>query len=60
VTEVEFLGPVLRARLALAGRPDAVLRADFSMNAVRDLGIAEGTGLVVSLPRRHLRVFAAE
>jgi iron(III) transport system ATP-binding protein len=60
VTEVEFLGPVLRARLALAGTPDAVLRADFSMNAVRDLGIAEGADLVVGLPRRHLRVFAAE
>jgi hypothetical protein len=32
--------------------------ADFSLNLMRDLGVAEGQSLTIALPPESLRVFA--
>jgi iron(III) transport system ATP-binding protein len=56
VAEVEFLGSFCRAGLAIDGGPPALM-ADFSINVVRDLAIAEGTELLIALPPERLRVF---
>ena len=56
VAEVEFLGSFCRVGLAVNGGDPALL-ADFSINAVRDLGIAEGKVMPVALPPDRLRVF---
>jgi iron(III) transport system ATP-binding protein len=57
VAEIEFLGSFCRVGLALNGG-DPELLADFSINAVRDLSIAEGKVMPVALPPDRLRVFA--
>ncbi|MBL8704702.1 MAG: putative 2-aminoethylphosphonate ABC transporter ATP-binding protein [Rhodospirillales bacterium] len=61
IAEIEFLGSFCRVGLAingeLAGGPPALV-ADFSINAVRDLAIAEGKVMPVALPPDRLRVFA--
>ncbi|MEX2648071.1 MAG: putative 2-aminoethylphosphonate ABC transporter ATP-binding protein [Alphaproteobacteria bacterium] len=59
VASAEFLGPFLRAYLAVEGVDEVELTADFSVNAVRDLRIGEATELLVALPPDRLRVFAA-
>jgi iron(III) transport system ATP-binding protein len=56
INEVEFLGSFCRVGLAINGA-NAALIADFSINAVRDLAIAEGNELLVALPPERLRVF---
>jgi iron(III) transport system ATP-binding protein len=56
VAEVEFLGSFCRVGLAVDGGEPALL-ADFSINAVRDLAIAEGKVMPVALPPDRLRVF---
>jgi len=56
VVDVEFLGSFCRARLAINGEKPP-LRADFSMNAVRDLRIDAGKEMLVALPPERLRVF---
>ncbi len=60
IAEIEFLGSFCRVGLAingeLAGGPPALV-ADFSINAVRDLAIAEGKIMPVALPPDRLRVF---
>jgi len=57
VVALEFLGAFCRAKLALDGAPGVTLTADFSTNAVRDLGISTGAGLAVMLPPEALRAF---
>jgi iron(III) transport system ATP-binding protein len=54
---LDFLGPFCRATLHAAGADQLVISADFSTNAVRDLGIAEGGTLTVVLPPQSLQVF---
>ena len=58
ISQLEFLGPFCRARLAFDAAPDVALHADFSSNLMRDLGLAEGQPLAIALPRDALRVFA--
>jgi iron(III) transport system ATP-binding protein len=57
---LDYLGAFCRATLEIEAAPGIQLLADFSANAVRDLGIAEGQPLTVALPAEALRVFADE
>ena len=57
VAQLDFLGAFWRATLRLAQEPQRLLRADFSINAMRDLGIGVGQTLTVALPPESLRVF---
>ena len=56
VADVEFLGSFCRVGLAIDGAKPALL-ADFSINVVRDLAIAEGKEMPITLPADRLRVF---
>ena len=60
VETLEYLGAFCRATLKPAGAPDVTLTADFSANAMRDLGIVEGQPLVIALPPHTLRIFPAK
>jgi iron(III) transport system ATP-binding protein len=53
---MEFLGSFFRARLAPTAA-EAEFAADFSINAVRDLGLADGSDIQVALPPDRIRVF---
>ena len=57
VGEMEFLGSFWRTRLRSAALGDVELIADFSMNAVRRLSLAEGKTMSVELPPERLLVF---
>jgi iron(III) transport system ATP-binding protein len=57
VGEMEFLGSFWRTRLRSAALGDVELIADFSMNAVRRLSLAEGKSMSVELPPERLLVF---
>ncbi len=56
IEALEFLGSFCRGSLRLDG--DIALICDFSINAVRDLGLEAGKSLRVILPADRLRVFA--
>jgi iron(III) transport system ATP-binding protein len=58
VTGLDFLGSFCRARLRPDAAPDVAILADFSLNLMRDLAVAEGQPLTVALPPDSLRVFA--
>ncbi|MEE8227258.1 MAG: TOBE domain-containing protein [Kiloniellales bacterium] len=58
VSELEFLGSFFRANLTARGTNDTKFRADFSVNLVRDIGVAQGNSLTVALPEDRIRVFA--
>ena len=58
VKEMEFLGGFWRTRLASPRFGDRLLVADFSINAIRRLDIAEGCSMRVELPRERVLVFA--
>src|SRR6267154_2331425 len=58
VTGLDFLGSFCRARLKPDAAPDVTILADFSLNLMRDLAVAEGQPLTVALPPESLRVFA--
>ncbi len=55
VAAMEFLGSFYRARLTTAAAVE--ITADFSANAVRDLGIEVGATIKVVLPPDRLRVY---
>jgi iron(III) transport system ATP-binding protein len=57
VTDMEFLGSFFRVRLEVPRAPDVVFSADFSVNAVRDLGIDHGRLIDISLPEDRIRIF---
>jgi iron(III) transport system ATP-binding protein len=57
VDELEFLGSFYRATLRPRGSDATRFRADFSINLMRDLRIAEGGEVVISLPPDHLRIY---
>ena len=57
VEEMEFLGAFWRCRLSSARFGEKLLVADFSINAVRRLGIEVGAGMQVELPQGRLLVF---
>jgi len=58
VTSLDFLGSFCRARLKPDAAPNVAVLADFSLNLMRDLAVAEGQPLTVALPPESLRVFA--
>lgn len=60
VREMEFLGAFWRTRLSSPRFGDRILIADFSINAVRRLGIAEGGAMRVELPQNRVLVFARD
>ncbi len=59
IRELEFLGSFCRGTLEPLAGEAAPLVADFSINAVRDLGLESGREVLVRLPPDRLRVFAA-
>ncbi len=60
IAEMEFLGASFRARLTAGCFGEEMLMADFSVNAVRDLGLETGLEVPIALPPNRLRVFARE
>jgi iron(III) transport system ATP-binding protein len=58
IAQIDFLGSYVRARLAASVIGDEPLHADFSINLVRRMALAEGRRLPVILPRERLRVYA--
>jgi len=58
--EMEFLGSFWRARRGGTGLGTDGLVADFSINAVRRLSLAEGTAMTVELPPARLLACAKE
>ena len=58
VTTLDFLGSFCRAHLKPDAAPNVAILADFSLNLMRDLSVAEGQALTVALPPESLRVFA--
>jgi iron(III) transport system ATP-binding protein len=58
VTTLDFLGSFCRAHLKPEAAPHVSILADFSLNLMRDLGVAEGQALTIALPPESLRVFA--
>ena len=59
VNEMEFLGAFWRCRLTSSRFGERVVVADFSINAVRRLGIAEAGAMRIELPRERLLVFGS-
>jgi len=57
IAAAEYMGSFVRARLAVPGLNGAGLTADFSLNAVRDLGLGDGATLRAALPAERLRIF---
>lgn len=60
IVDMEFLGAFCRATLETGLGKSAELKADFSINAVRDLGLAPGHTLPVRLPPDRIVVYPAE
>jgi len=58
IDDIEFMGSFCRADLTLAALPGADLRADFSINLMRDYGLAPGQRLAIAFPSDRLRVYA--
>ena len=56
---MEFLGSYWRCRLASPTFGQGELFANFSMNAVRRLELAEGRNIKIELPKSRVMVFAA-
>ena len=57
IETLEFLGSFYRATLQVRGAGKTAIRADFSINLVRDLDIIEGREFTISLPSDHIRVY---
>jgi len=60
VNEMEFLGSFWRAQLSGPAFAENPVEADFSINAVRRVGIEEGMSLTIDLPADRLHVFVGE
>ena len=58
VASLEFLGSFVRADLVSDETGGEALRADFSINLMRELDIHEGDSLTVSLPRERIRIYS--
>ena len=57
VGEMEFLGSFWRAVLVGGDIGEAEISADFSINAVRRMGLAEGIDIEIELPPERVNVF---
>jgi len=60
IDEIDFLGSFCRASLSLAASPEADLRADFSINLMRDYGLTAGQRLAIAFPPDRMRVYASD
>lgn len=60
IREMEFLGSFWRSCLAGEALGEVELYADFSINAVRRLSLAEGARMTIELPAGRLIAFPAE
>ena len=60
IDEIDFLGSFCRASLTLAASPEADLRADFSINLMRDYGLAPGQRLAIAFPPDRMRVYVSD
>ncbi|MFC3630456.1 putative 2-aminoethylphosphonate ABC transporter ATP-binding protein [Paracoccus angustae] len=60
IAATEFLGSFWRVHLCSAGLGSVPLIANFSMNAMRRLDLAQGSDLTVELPAERVLVFAQE
>lgn len=60
ITDMEFLGSFWRTHIRSDALRDTPLVANFSMNAVRRLGLETGKALVVELPAERVLVFPRE
>lgn len=60
IVKMEFLGAFWRCRLTSPRFADRILVADLSINAVRRLQVAEGSHMLIELPRDRVLVFARE
>jgi iron(III) transport system ATP-binding protein len=58
IGEIDFLGSFVRARLDAPGLGAQGLRADLSINLMRQMDLREGSCLPVTLPRPRLRIYA--
>ncbi len=58
IQEVEFLGSFYRLRLQVEGLRSTLLTADLSINAAREVELAEGLVLPIRLPPESVRIFA--
>jgi iron(III) transport system ATP-binding protein len=54
---LEFLGSFYRATLRVQDNGRTAIRADFSINLVRDLGISQGQKFTIALPSDQIRVY---
>ena len=57
VAALDFLGAFCRAELEPEAAPGVTMLADFSVNLMRDLAVAEGQTITVALPPESLRVY---
>jgi iron(III) transport system ATP-binding protein len=57
VASLDFLGAFCRAVLEPQAAPGMTILADFSVNLMRDLQVAEGQDLAIALPPESIRVF---
>ena len=57
VAALDFLGAFCRAELEPEAAPGVTVLADFSVNLMRDLAVAEGQTITVALPPEILRVY---
>jgi len=60
IEAMEFLGSFCRAELSATQDATIRFKADFSVNAMRDLALDLGSEVSVALPKERLRIFAAE
>ena len=58
IEHMEFLGSFCRAALSVEGGRH--LKADFSINAMRDLALQPGQEITIALPADRLRLFSGE
>jgi iron(III) transport system ATP-binding protein len=57
IQNIDFLGSFCRATLSLAAVPGAQVMGDFSINLMRDYGLAAGRPLTIAFPSDRLAVF---
>ena len=57
VAALDFLGAFCRAELEPEAAPGVTVLADFSVNLMRDLAVAEGQMITIALPPEILRVY---
>lgn len=57
ITDSEYLGSTLRAKLSGGDLQGDTIRADIAMDLVKSLMLGNGTALPITLPAEHLLVF---